>query len=179
LKPDVNIRSATLADAAAMLSIYQPFVKETAITFEYEVPSPSDWKSRITTAFEANFPWIVAEHEEKLVGYAYAGRFRVRAAYDWCCESSVYITPEFQRLGIAQKLYDNLFSLLTARGFLNVYAVITLPNAPSVALHQAFGFTETGILNRCGFKQGQWHDVLLMEKILAEHSIPPPKQGAF
>jgi len=172
------IRPALPEDAAAILAIYAPIVEESAITFEYEVPALDAYTGRIQNVMQ-QYPWLVAEKEGKLAGYAYAGRFRERAAYQWCCECSVYVHPDFQRQGIARNLYAALFDLLKEQGMINVYAVITLPNPESVALHSSMDFVETGILHKAGFKLGAWHDVLLMEKMLAPHPDEPERPRPY
>ncbi len=168
----MQIRLAQPADAAGICAIYAPIVKTSAITFEYQVPGVEEFAGRIESVMQ-QYPWLVAESDDKIAGYAYAGKFRERAAYQWCCESSVYIHPDFQRQGLARKLYEMLFGLLQQQGMINVYAVITLPNRESVALHSSMGFIETGTLHKAGFKLGAWHDVLLMEKILGPHPEMP------
>lgn len=168
----MQIRLAKPADAAGMCDIYAPIVENSAITFEYQVPREVEFAGRIKSVMQL-YPWLVAESEGKIAGYAYAGKFRERAAYQWCCECSVYIHPNFQRQGLARKLYETLFGLLQAQGMMNVYAVITLPNPESMALHSSMNFIETGILHKAGFKLGAWHDVLLMEKILGPHPERP------
>jgi L-amino acid N-acyltransferase YncA len=172
LNAAVQIRSAGLADVTAILEIYAPFVRETAITFEYEVPELHVFEARFQ-AVAAQYPWLVAVSGTKVLGYAYAMRFRERAAYQWCCECSVYVHPDFRRQGIARSLYESLFQELRQRGIINVYAVITLPNPQSVALHEHLGFETAGVLRKSGYKHGDWHDVLLMELFLAKH-LPNP-----
>jgi len=169
---EIHIRHLVSADATAVLRIYAPFIENSAITFEYEIPAEDEFRERITR-IAAAYPFLVAEHQGAIVGYAYAGRFRERAAYQWCCESSVYVDPAYLRRGIARSLYRELFKLLQAQGMRNVYAVITLPNPESVALHTAFGFTEAGLFRKAGYKHEQWHDVLFMEKFLAAHDLQP------
>lgn len=166
------IRPAVPGDAAAMLEIYAPIVAGSAITFEYEVPETVAFATRIQNVMQV-YPWLVAESDGRIAGYAYAGKFRERAAYQWCCESSVYVHPDFQGQGLARKLYTELFGLLANQGLINVYAVITLPNPNSIALHRSMGFEENGKLHKAGFKHGAWHDVLLMEKMLCEHPDTP------
>lgn len=168
----MQLRLAVPGDAAGMLGIYAPIVAASAITFEYEVPTADAFSARIENTLQ-QYPWLVAEEDGKIAGYAYAGRFRERAAYQWCCETSVYIHPEFKRLGLARQLYTDLFGRLSEMGMLNAYAVITLPNPESVALHRSMGFAETGILHKAGFKLGAWYDVLLMEKMLGLHPENP------
>jgi len=167
-----NIRPAAIADVPAMLDIYAPFVRDTAITFEYDVPQIAEFEDRLRYV-TLHYPWLVAVYEGKLAGYAYAVRFRERAAYQWCCECSVYIHPDFRRKGLATRLYGHLFQELKQRGFINVYAVITLPNPESVALHEYLGFESAGILRNSGYKLDAWHDVFIMERFLDRHPEHP------
>jgi phosphinothricin acetyltransferase len=167
-----QIRFAVEADVPAILDIYAPFVRDTAITFEYEVPSLPAFQERFQSV-STQYPWLVAATKTQVLGYAYATRFRERAAYQWCCECSVYIHPEARRQGLATQLYRGLFQELRRCGLINVYAVITLPNPESVALHEHMGFEAVGILRKSGFKHGNWHDVLLMELFLEKHPANP------
>lgn len=172
LNPSIQIRPALIADVPGILDIYAPFVRETAITFEYEVPEPSVFEERFKSV-TAQYPWLVAVSGAQVLGYAYAMRFRERAAYQWCCECSVYVHPDVRRRGLATSLYERLFQELHHTGLLNVYAVITLPNPQSVALHEHLGFETAGVLRKSGYKHGAWHDVLLMELFLAKHPANP------
>jgi len=172
LNSSIEIRQALPTDVPGILDIYAPFVRETAITFEYEVPEVHVFEERFKLV-TAHYPWLVAAAGSQVLAYAYAMRFRERAAYQWCCECSVYVHPDFRRQGIARSLYESLFQELRQRGIINVYAVITLPNPQSVALHEHLGFETAGVLRKSGYKHGDWHDVLLMELFLAKH-LPNP-----
>lgn len=172
LNSTMDIRPALTSDVPGILEIYAPFVRETSITFEYEVPELPVFEERFKSV-TANYPWLVAISGSQVLGYAYAMRFRERTAYQWCCECSVYVHPDVRRRGLARRLYERLFQELRLRGLINVYAVITLPNPQSVALHEHLGFETAGVLRKSGYKHGAWHDVLLMELFLAKHPQNP------
>ena len=152
------IRPARESDAAACLEIYAPFVRDTATSFEQGVPSLEEYQGRIRETLRRT-PWLVAEQEGQVAGFAYAGRHRERAAYQWSVEVTVYLAPQFQRQGLGRRLYAPLFHCLRAQGFCNAFAVITLPNPASVALHEKLGFLPVGMFEKAGFKLGRWHDV--------------------
>jgi len=157
-KLDEKIIAATASHAEAILNIYEKFIADTAVTFETEVPSIEQFTSRVQSTVE-KFPWLVYCVGDKVVGYAYACAHRTRAAYQWCCEVSVYIDPEYQRRGIASKLYQNLLDHLLKLGYFNVYAGITLPNQASERFHLEAGFKLVGTYENVGFKNGEWHSV--------------------
>lgn len=156
--PEINIRLATPEDAAEIAAIYAPVVRDTVISFEVEPPGAEEFAKRISGILPA-YPWLVAEEAGRVIGYAYAGPHRTRAAYRWSVEPSVYIAEEARGRGVARALYERLFTILRAQGFANAYAGITLPNEPSVRLHRSFGFMDVGVYGRVGYKYGQWHDV--------------------
>jgi L-amino acid N-acyltransferase YncA len=177
----MNIRSIHSNDTEAVLSIYAPYILQTAATFETAVPSQQEFSERIAQ-YTAKYPWLVAEEEGKVVGYAYAGKHRDRDAYQWCAESSVYVEKAYQGKGVARKLYEQLFQLLREDGYVNIYAGITQPNEPSNRLHQHMGFEPVGTYQKVGYKLGRWHDVLWMVKTLIDHPsepAPPKKHQAF
>ena len=152
------IRIAKSEDAAALLDIYTPFILNTGITQETEVPAVADFQQRILNTLEER-PWIVCESDGEIAGYAYAGKHRERKGYQWCTEASVYVSDKHYRKGIAKALYTALFKILELQGYVNVYAVITLPNDRSVAFHEALGFKYLTTYKKIGYKLGQWHDV--------------------
>jgi phosphinothricin acetyltransferase len=169
----IRIRPVTAADAEAIAAIYAPFVENTAITFEFTPPDADEMRRRIA-ATTLVYPWLVAEVGGRVAGYAYAGRHSARAAYDWSADVSVYLHPEFHRRGVGRRLYRSLVAVLRAQGFHALFAVITLPNAASVALHRSLGFSDVGACREAGYKLGEWRDVFLMGAILADRSVPPP-----
>ncbi len=149
------IRTANAADATSILEIYAPYIINTSLTFETEVPSSEALAQRINTYIE-NWPWLVYETNGSIAGYAYATRHRERIAYQWCVESSVYIHDNYQGTGIGTALYMALFEILKYQGCRNVYAVINLPNDKSVSFHERFGFTWFADYKNVGFKLGNW-----------------------
>lgn len=172
MNDNLIIRLIQPGDYAEVLNIYGVYVQNTVISFEYEIPSFPDFSKRIEniTSF---YPWLVAEINGQIIGYAYASKHRARKAYDWSAESSVYIREEFHHQGIAKKLYQALFQLLRLQGIMNVYAGITLPNIKSESFHAAMGFQQVGIYRKIGYKFNQWHDVLWMELALQPHIHNP------
>jgi L-amino acid N-acyltransferase YncA len=168
------IRDATPEDGAACAAIYAPYVTGSATTFEYEPPMPAEMAERIAKA-QKDHAWVVAEDDGRVVGYAYAGRYKERAAYRWACEVSVYLEPGRRRGGTGRALYEALFERLTARGFRTAVAGMTLPNPASEGLHRALGFEPIGVYRSIGWKHGRWHDVAWTQKALATGEDPPPE----
>jgi phosphinothricin acetyltransferase len=166
------IRLATPADAAAVAAIYAPYVCETAACFEVVPPDAAELARRIREVGAA-YPWLVAEQEGEILGYAYGTRHRPRRAYQWCTEVSVYVRRSGHRTGIGRRLYQPLLELLRLQGFINAYAVITLPNPGSVAFHEGLGFRHFTVFPAIGYKLGCWHDVGWYVKVLAPHPSTP------
>jgi L-amino acid N-acyltransferase YncA len=154
----VRIRLGEEQDAAAVLAIYAPIVESTSISFETAVPSVDEMASRIVDR-QPSYPWLVAEDDGGLAGYAYAGRFASRAAYGWSVETSVYVDERRRGQRVGSGLYVALLQILTAQGFRQVMAGISLPNSASVALHESMGFVRVGVYAKAGWKLGRWHDV--------------------
>ncbi|MCB0712646.1 MAG: N-acetyltransferase [Ignavibacteriae bacterium] len=163
----LRIRLALPDDAEKMLAIYAPVVENTGISFEEHLPEVRSFRGRIEQTLE-KLPWLVAEKEGRIAGYAYAVPHRVRAAYAWSAEATVYVGANYRQQGIASALYQKLISILRYQGYRNVYALITVPNPASVALHSGAGFSEIGVHRHAGYKLGRWHDVLWMERDLFE-----------
>jgi phosphinothricin acetyltransferase len=152
------IRPATVDDGAAVAEVYRPYVESSVISFEMVPPDAEEMRSRIATTLE-RWPWLVSERDGRVAGYAYATAHRVRAAYQWSVDATVYVHQRFHRQGVGRELYAALFPLLVRQGYVNAYAGITLPNEKSVGLHEAMGFVPVGVYRHVGFKQGRWHDV--------------------
>jgi phosphinothricin acetyltransferase len=167
-----TVRDATPEDGAACAAVYAPYVTDTAITFEYEPPTPAEMTDRIAQAQE-NHAWVVAEDDGRVVGYAYGGRYKERAAYRWSCEVSVYLEVGRRRGGTGRALYEALLDRLAARGFRTVVAGMTLPNPASEGLHRALGFEPIGVYRGIGWKHHRWHDVAWTQKALIEGTGPP------
>ena len=168
----MRIREATEDDGAACAAIYTPYVTDTAITFEYEPPSAADMAGRIAAA-QRTHAWLVLEDDSRVVGYAYGGRHKERAAYGWACEVSCYLELGRRRGGGGRALYEALLQQLTDRGFRTAVAGMTLPNGASVGLHAALGFEPVGIYRRIGWKLGAWHDVAWVQRGLGPAGAPP------
>lgn len=166
----VIIRPAREADAPAMLAIYRPYVETTAISFEHEPPSEDEYAARVRK-YIAGWACLVAEAEERVLGYAYGSLHRERAAYQWSVETTIYLAPQVQRRGLGRRLYGELMPRLAAAGYCNAYAGVALPNEASVGLHRAAGFAPIGTFPRVGHKFGRWHDVAWFHLALRE--APP------
>jgi phosphinothricin acetyltransferase len=167
-----TIRDATRDDGAACAAIYAPYVTDTAITFEYEPPTPDEMGERIEKA-KKDHAWVVAEDDGRVVGYAYGGRYKERAAYRWACEVSVYLEQGRRRSGTGRALYEALFERLVARGFRTAVAGMTLPNPASEGLHRALGFEPIGVSRGIGWKHGAWHDVAWTQRSIGTDDGPP------
>ncbi len=177
---DIIIKDASVDDAQALLDIYAPYVKNTAITFEDDVPSIEEFCRRIEHTIQ-NYPYLTAYKDGKLVGYAYAGKFVGREAYSHSAELSIYIASEMRSMGIGRKLYSSLEHILSENGILNLYACIGYPDPEdeyltlaSVKFHERMGFYKVGHFHKCGYKFGRWYDMIWMEKIIGVH-IPTMK----
>lgn len=167
-----NIRLATEADCDAILQIYAPFIRNTVVTFEYDVPSAEEFRARIA-GVTRQCPWLVCEINGTIAGYAYASKYNERRAYDWSADASIYVHPGFHRMKIASALYFTLFELLKLQGYYNVYAAITSSNTISIRFHEALGFKTVAVFRHVGFKAGAWHDVTWLELTLIEPTGAP------
>jgi L-amino acid N-acyltransferase YncA len=171
-----TIRLATPDDAARIAEIYAPAVTDSAISFELEAPDAAEVRRRIGYV-TVNTPWLVCERAGRVLGYAYAGQFRVRPAYQWTVEVSAYVAPEAQGGGVARAMYTSLFAALTVQGYRNLIAGVALPNPASIRLHEAMGFIAAGVYHKVGYKLGAWHDVAWFERPLGsfDESPAPPR----
>lgn len=172
---DIMIRSATIDDAEEILNIYAPYVQNTAISFEYDVPSLDEFKTRIVNTLE-NYPYLVAERESKILGYAYASKFHERAAYSRCAEVSIYVDANTRKSGVGRMLYEALEDQLKEMGILNLYACIAYIdtadeylNNNSTEFHAHLGYEKIGRFHKCGYKFNRWYDMIWMEKMIGEH----------
>ncbi len=166
------VRQATVQDLPRILEIYAPYVENTAISFEYTVPTLEEFTGRFL-GITAQFPWLVWEENGTVLGYAYGSAPFERAAFQWSAEASIYLCPEAQGKGIGKKLYAALEKLLQDQGYRKVYAIITTANAPSVAFHKAVGYRPTATMPDCGYKLGKWYGIVWMEKDLNNWDTPP------
>jgi phosphinothricin acetyltransferase len=174
----LKIRVAMPADAEAVAGIYDPIVRDTAISFETVPPTPEAMAGRISRTLTTH-PWLVAERDGQVVGFAYAGLHRERAAYRWSVDATVYVGAEARGAGIGRALYKPLFQILRAQNFRSVYAGIVLPNAASVGLHEAMGFTPLGVYKNVGFKQGAWRDIGWWQLDLSGSADAPQEPAPF
>ena len=179
----ITIRDAVLEDGAHILDIYDYYTTHTAISFEWETPSLEEFQERMRRIMR-RYPYLVAEQGGKIQGYAYAGPFVGRAAYDWCCELTIYLDPDARKCGIGRMLYEALEQRLKAMGILNLYACIGYPEQEdeyltknSADFHAHLGFQEVGCFHNCGYKFNRWYHMIWMEKIIGayEGNQPPVK----
>ena len=168
----IHIRLATANDGEAVAAIYRPVVADTAISFETTPPDREEMIRRIAETLPS-YPWLVCDVDGRTAGYAYAARHRVRGAYQWSVDTSVYIAEDQRRRQIGRGLYTSLFAILTAQGYFNAFAGIALPNPASVALHEAMGFEPIGVYRRVGYKLERWHDVGWWQLTLKQHEESP------
>lgn len=176
---DCTIRVAKVEDAEALLKIYSYYVEETAITFEYEVPSVEEFQGRIRNTL-AKYPYFVAEIDGRIVGYCYAGTFKGRSAYDWAVETTVYVDKDCKKSGIGRALYAALEDALRKMHIINANACIGTVVEPdehldnnSMEFHEHMGYRLVGEFRKCGYKFGTWYNMVWMEKFLGEHSDTP------
>ena len=180
--PTFRFRLATPDDAPALLAIYAPYVEQTAISFEYDVPSLEEFRRRIAD-FSRNYPYLIAEDTSgHALGYAYTHTFIPRAAYDRCAETTIYLSLESRHQGLGKRLYRSLEDISRAQGIYNLYACIGEPQGEndeyltdnSIRFHEHLGFRRIGVFRRCGYKFGRWYDMSWAEKLLGE---PPEAPG--
>ncbi len=174
-KSKTVIRLATVEDAPKLLEIYRYYVESTAITYEYDVPSLEEFEKRIENVLK-NFPYLVAEQDGTILGYAYASKFHERAAYQWSVEMSIYLDKDQKRNGLGRMLYEELEKRLKDQGILNLYACIGYPEKEdeyltydSVRFHEKMGYKLIGEFHKCGKKFDRWYNMVWMEKIIGEH----------
>lgn len=174
-----TIRPASPEDAPALLGIYAPYVRETAITFEYDVPALEEFRERIRRTLE-RYPYLAAEAGGEVLGYAYAGPFQSRAAYGWAAEASVYLRRDQRGLGLGRWLYGALEEVCRAQGVRNLNACVACPEEENAYLtrssadfHVRMGFRLVGEFRKCGYKFGTWYNMAWMEKHLGGHPAEP------
>jgi len=173
-----HIRVANAGDAASILRIYAPYIRDTSYTFELDVPSDESFRERIN-GYLQTYPWLICEIEGSVAGYAYGSKHRERVAYQWSVECSVYVHDDFQRCGVGRALYSALIELLRLQQFRNLYAVINLPNERSVAFHEKMGFEYFATYKNVGYKLGKWKNVGWWQLQLNEYSNDPEPPSKF
>lgn len=174
----ITIRAATLYDAEHLLQIYDYYVKNTATTFEYETPSIEEFKKRMKKIMQ-RYPYLIILNDDIIAGYAYAAPFIGRSAYDWSCETTIYIAPDVRGHGLGRKIYEALEKLLCEMGILNLYACIAYPEkndeyltSASADFHYHLGFKKIGEFHKCGYKFDRWYNMIWVEKFIGTHIIP-------
>lgn len=184
-KSEIEIRPVQIQDAKALLEIYAPYVQNTAVTFEYQVPSLQEFEERIRHT-KQKYPYLAAAAGEEIVGYTYAGPFHERAAYDWAVETSIYVKKDKKGLGIGRKLYEALEKCLAAQGILNLNACIAWPekedeylSRDSAEFHRRLGYRMVGEFHQCGYKFSRWYNMVWMEKHIGVHREDQPAVKPF
>ncbi len=180
-KENISVRIASPDDSAKILSIYAPYVRNTVITFEYEVPSLEEFTERIKKTLK-KYPYLVAEVQGEILGYAYTGPFVGRAAYAWAAETTIYIREDCKKMGLGKRLYEILEEISKAQNILNLNACIGYPEIEdeyltknSVQFHRHLGYRMVGEFHQCGYKFNRWYNMVWMEKIIGPHnSFQPP-----
>lgn len=177
----MEIRIAAIDDAEAIREIYAPYVLNTAVSFEYKVPSVEEFRKRIKNTL-AEYPYLVAVENGMIVGYAYAGVFHARAAYKHCVELSIYIKQDYKCHGVGRHLYQRLEELLIKQNIYSVHACIAVPDGEdehltddSEKFHKRMGFEIAGRHERCGYKLGKWYSVIWMDKVIGVRPDNPPE----
>ena len=181
----IKIRTAVPEDAVALLEIYAPYVEHTAISFEYEVPSVEEFRERIVNRLE-KYPYLVAEVDGKMLGYAYTSPFVGRAAYGWSAETTIYLREDCRKMGVGRALYEALEKVSKAQNILNLNACIGYPREEdeyltmnSVKFHEHMGYQMVGMFHNSGYKFGRWYHMVWMEKLIGEHKDKPKRVIPF
>lgn len=176
----ITVRNATMSDAERILEIYDYYVRNTAITFEYETPTIAEFEERMRNTMK-KYPYLVVLKDGHIEGYAYAGAFVGRAAYDWSCEMTVYLYRNAQKCGLGRRIYEALENKLRKMGILNLYACIGYPEKDdeylttnSADFHAHLGFVKVGEFHKCGYKFDRWYNMIWMEKVIGKHEEKQP-----
>lgn len=169
---NATIRLAERRDIPGILEIYAPFILDTAVTFEEEIPSEESFWERMQSIM-SELPFLVCEIDGRIAGYAYASGYRSRASYRWSKEVSVYIHPDFKRRRVAHALYTSLNEMVRYQGIADLLAIITMPNESSVGFHEHFGYVKCGEFSKVGYKLNQWQNVGWFELFLQDENESP------
>lgn len=168
----ISVRMATIEDAKAIYDIYEPYILNTVITFEYDKVPMEIFEKRMEAVMD-KFPWLICSVNGEIAGYAYCSPHLSRAAFGWDCECSVYLSEKYHKMGIGTALYISLFQIMDKLGYYNIYSLICVPHESSVALHKKYGFHEVGTYYNTAYKHGSWRHLLVMEKKLKETKDAP------
>ena len=164
------IRLAGADDAAAIAEIYRPYVEDSRISFEDQAPDAAEMAQRLVGYCPGFHPWLVAKDEGRILGFANSSPFRTRRAYRWTVETGIYLASDAHGRGVGRALLERLLTILERQGYVAAIGAVALPNDASVRLHEALGFTHSGTYRGVGFKFGEWIDVGLWQKDLAQRS---------
>ena len=175
----VLIRLAEAADAAAIAAIYRPYVEDSWISFEDVAPDAGEMARRIAGVQPGLYPWLVAEEDGRILGYAGSSPYRARPAYRWTVETAIYLDAAAQGRGLGRTLLSQLLSMLEQQGFVAAIGAIALPNDSSVALHERLGFVHTATYRGVGYKLGRWVDVGRWQRDLAPRRAAPQEPAPF
>ena len=177
----MTIEKVTIDDAEELLAIYAPYVRDTAVSFEYVVPSVEEFVDRILQ-ISAKYPYIKAVEDGKIIGYAYANTFKGRKAYDWSVETTIYVKQDARRKGVGVQLYTALERALCEMGIKNMNACIASTEQEdehltndSYYFHKKMGFELVGTFHQSGYKFDRWYDMIWMEKLIGTHDVPAEK----
>ena len=175
MRETMTIRTATMADVPRLVEIYGYYVENTAISFEYDIPSVEEFGNRVQKTLK-NYPYLVVEEDGKVWGFVYGDAFVGRAAYRYSCELTIYLDYEARGRGYGRKLYETMEELLKAQGILNLYVCVADPivedeylTKNSERFHTRLGFSKIGVFHKCGYKFNRWYNIIWMEKIIGEH----------
>lgn len=179
-KESIRIRTASPEDAGKLLEIYGPYIRNTAITFEYQVPEEAEFRARVARTLK-NYPYLVAERDGQILGYAYTGAFVGRAACSWAAEVSIYLREDCRHMGVGKMLYHRVEEISRAQNIINLNASIACCDTEdayltrnSLEFHLHMGYRLVGRFHQCGYKFGRWYDLAWVEKFLAPHDDPAP-----
>ena len=171
-----RVREASSQDAAGCLAIYRPYVENSAVSWELDVPTVDEMAQRITAAANTH-AWLVLESGDQTVGFAYAHAFNLHSAFQWSVQTGLYVADDHHRRGGGRTLYKQLLSRLGERGYRRAFAAITQPNEASNAFHRSMGFQDVGLYRRVEWKLGSWHDVAWMQLDLPGAADPADPPG--
>ncbi|HEV2372276.1 MAG TPA: GNAT family N-acetyltransferase [Streptosporangiaceae bacterium] len=172
------VRAATPADMAAVCDIVNFYIETTTVNFRMEPQTAQEWEADLRSCRD-KYPWLVADVDGSVAGVAYSSPWKSRNAYDWCAESTVYVSPHHRGMGLGSALYSSLLASLESQGFRSVVAVIGLPNEASVRLHESLGYVHAGTIRKAGYKLGGWHDVGFWQREFATGDEPPTPTRPF
>lgn len=172
------LRIADEEDIDSILAIYEPYIRNTAVTFEFQSVTKEIMLERMRN-IKKQFPYLVSVMDGHIAGYAYCSKYLEKEGFSWDCEATVYVDERYHNKGVATKLYNALIQIVYEQGYYNIYSLICIPNEGSVKLHKKFGFKEVGVYYNTAYKLGKWRDLLVMEKNLRPYELEPCKPKPY